>query len=350
MSRRGLASAAASLAVAVVCAAGVATARERPAELGRMAAAGAVQLSSPSDGHAVLDVRALRPGQSVSGTVTLANVGDAPGRLTLAQSGLLDVPGRGGGLLSRALRLRVEDAGNALLVYDGAPAGLGLADLGTIADGESRAYRFTATLPDQGRPPGPLSGDNAFQGASMRVDWTWGADSPAPPVVPPTTTPVPPVSTPAPPAPPVTPPAPPVAPPAPQVVGGSGGAPRLVLRIPRQRVIATRGITLFGTCDEPCGVRFAASIATAPKRARLSRVLMRRKVFRGTRVERRLAPGAEKAIKLKLTRRGLKTLKRTLRRKRRAAVTVIATVRGSGGVGTVRRRIVLVNRGSTLRR
>jgi hypothetical protein len=141
-----------------------------------------------------------------------------------------------------------------------------------------------------------------------------------------------------------------VTPPPPPVVGG-GGAPQLTLRIPRQVVLKSKGIMLFGRCDEPCGIRFDAQIATAPKKkASKARVLMRRNVFHGAKTERRLAAGAEQAIKLKLTRKALKTLKRTLHAKRRAAVVVTATVSGSGGAGTVRRRIVLINRGSILHR
>ena len=99
------------LALAVALVATAAPARERPAELGRMAAEGAVTLSAAGTGHAILTASGLRPGQSVSGNIALANVGESRGRLTLLRTGMVDTPGRFGGRLSDALLLRVEEIG-----------------------------------------------------------------------------------------------------------------------------------------------------------------------------------------------------------------------------------------------
>ena len=282
MSTRAAATAMATLAVALVGVATAAVAGERPAELGRMAATGAVELSGP--GGAILELEGMRPGQSVTGTVALRNDGEAAGRLRLARTALADTPGRGGARLSQALRLRIEELGSGAprVVYDGGLEGPSLLDFGTIAGDQGRAFRFTATLPDTGRPPGPVAGDNALQAASTQVDWTWATEAveptptptPTPAATPePTVTPQP-TATPAPTQTPVPEPtaAPAATPPPPPVVVG-GGAPELTLRIPRQVVLKTKGITLFGRCDEACSVRFAAQVTTAPKTPAKARVL-----------------------------------------------------------------------------
>ena len=99
------------LVLVVALVATAAPARERPAELGRMAAEGAVKLSAAGSGHAILTASGLRPGQSVAGNIALANVGESRGRLTLRRTGMVDTPGRFGGRLSDALLLRVEELG-----------------------------------------------------------------------------------------------------------------------------------------------------------------------------------------------------------------------------------------------
>jgi hypothetical protein len=297
-----------------------------------MAAAGAVTLAGSDDSTAILHAERLRPGQSASGRVTLGNVGETPGRLSLLRTGMLDVPGRGGGRLSDVLSLQVDELGGAAprLIWAGGLRGPDVIDLGLLPAGSTQTYRLTVTLPDTGLPPGPLGGDNALQGASVTVDWTWATESSVPPTPTPTPTPS---ATPT-----VTPAPTPVG--LPTVIGG--GAPRFDLRIPHQRVIKTRGISVFGTCDEPCQVTFRARIKTAPPRAKASaRTLLRRGVFRSKGADRRLPGGTERRMMLKLSRRGYRTLKRAIHRRGRAAVVVIARVRGAGGARTVKRRIVL---------
>jgi hypothetical protein len=334
------AAAAATVALALACVATAALAGERPAKLGDMAASGAVELSGP--GGTILDVRGMRPGWSASGTVVLSNVGEAHGRLSLERTGLSDVAGRGGAVLSAALVLRVEQLGPQRLVYEGSLDGFALLDLGPLAGDEVRVYRLTVTLPDGGRPPGPVAGDNAFQGASTQVDWEWSATT-----LEPTPTPTPtPTATPTPPQvqPPVA-----ATPDLPVVVGG--GAPRLALRLPFQRVLQTRGITMFGTCDVRCAVSYLAYIETAHRGGGRRRTLQRVGVFRGEHTHRWLPAGSEQRLFLRLTRRGMRTLEQALHRHGRATVLIQATARGeAGGEGSVRRRILLVNRGSTLRR
>ncbi|HET8952267.1 MAG TPA: hypothetical protein VFN44_17225, partial [Solirubrobacteraceae bacterium] len=179
------------LVLAAALVATAAPARERPAELGRMAAEGAVTLSAAGS-HAIITASHLRPGQSVAGNVALANVGEARGRLTLLRTRMVDTPGRFGGRLSDALLLRVEEIGGGS--WTGPLAGPDALDLGIMEPGEGRSYRITLTLPDTG----PNGRDNGVQGSSVTIDWAWTTESVDPPVVTPTATPS---ATPAPPGP-----------------------------------------------------------------------------------------------------------------------------------------------------
>jgi len=327
------------LAVAVALVATAAPARERPAELGRMAAEGAVTLSTASGtGHAILTASGLRPGRSVSGLVALANVGESRGRLTLQRTGMVDTPGRFGGRLSDALLLRVEQLGGGS--WTGPLSGPDALDLGIMEPGEGRSYKLTLTLPDTG----PRGRDNAVQGSSVTIDWAWTTESVGPPApAPPTPTPTPPATTP-----------PATVTPAPDAsdapVTGDDleprpvrRAPRLELRIPHQRVLATRGISLFGRCDQPCRISFKARVTTSPVARAAARTLQRRRVFRSL-GGRRYLPSkgmAERRIRLRLTPRAVRTLKRTMHDRGRVAVVIYARARGAGGARTVTRRIVL---------
>ena len=169
----------ARLAIAAVAAlvawAAVATlARAQPAQVDALSVTGAVRLASDHDGTATLLADHLVPGGSASGTVRLANTGDADGLVELAQTGVTDVPGAGGGRLSQVLRLRVDDvtAGAPVVLSDGPLTGLTQLPIGRLAAGGTRVLRLTATL--------PATSGNTLQGASVRMDWTWGAVSVAP--------------------------------------------------------------------------------------------------------------------------------------------------------------------------
>ncbi len=324
------------LALVVALVATAAPARERPAELGRMAAEGAVTLAAAGSSHAILTASGLRPGQSVAGNVALANVGESQGRLTLLRTGMVDTPGRFGGRLSDALLLRVEEIGGGS--WTGPLAGPDALDLGIMEPGEGRSYRLTLTLPDTG----PAGRDNSVQGSSVTIDWAWATESLGgpPPVTTPTATPSPGTTPPpgATPAPDAT--APP--PPAPEPELPVRQAPLLDLRIPHQRVLATRGISMYGSCDRPCRITFRARIQTSPLSRAPARTLLRRHVFRSLGAARRLpSTGGERRIRLRLTPRAVRTIKRTMHRHGRVAVVIDARVRGAGGARTVTRRIVL---------
>jgi len=321
------------LALVVALVATAAPARERPAQLGRMAAEGAVTLAAAGSSHAILTASGLRPGQSVAGNVALANVGESRGRLTLLRTRIVDMPGRFGGHLSGALLLRVEEIDGGS--WTGPLTGPDALDLGVMEPGEGRSYRLTLTLPDTG----PAGRDNSVQGSSVTIDWAWRTEAVAtePPVITATPTPTPPAG-----PPPVT-----VAPETPKP---ARGAPRLNLWIPHQRVLGTRGINVYGGCDRPCRVAFRSRIQTSPLARASARTLLRRRVFRALGAPRRLPiKGADRRIRLKLTPRAVRTLKGTMHLRGRVAIVVEARVRGAGGTRTVTRRIVLKRAARTIR-
>jgi hypothetical protein len=311
-----------------------ALARERPAKMERMAAAsGALALSNSAANKAIITAHALMPGQGTTGTITIGNTGEASGLLSLARTAITDVPGAYGGKLSDVLTLQIDDVsgGQAREVFYGEVGGLERIALETLPGGVKRTYRFTVFFPDTG----PNGADNAVMGSSVRFDYEWRAE--ALPVTP-TATPTPGTGggggT-----------------PAPGGGGGGGGggtetpqpvqgAPIVYLRIPHQRVMHTDAVRLFGRCDSSCTVRFSGRATTAPRKGR-RHTLKRRGVFRGEKKGRKLRVTREKAIKLKLSRKGRQVLRRELDTNGRVRVRISARVKGPYGVRIVRKQIVL---------
>jgi hypothetical protein len=134
---------------------------------------GSLTLSNTKEGAAILTLAGMRPGDSVTDTVTLGNTGTLPGDLSLATSNLVDTPGPGGGALSGELDLRVRDttnAGSPVTVYTGKIDGLTPVALGTIAAGDSRVYEFRVSFPDAG-----AGAENAYQDSGLSVEFDWAA-------------------------------------------------------------------------------------------------------------------------------------------------------------------------------
>jgi hypothetical protein len=177
------------------------------------AASGAVSIANSRAGQAVFSAGAMRPGEGVSGTVSIGNDGDRPGRFGVKASGVQDITGPGGGKLSERVELVLFDVTNVqspITVYAGDPASFDRVDLGVIAPGTERDYLFAATL--------PVATDNTFQGSSLSLGFEWSAanvaSAPAPT---PTPTPAAPAPTPAPTTPAPEPPAPPTPPVTPSI-------------------------------------------------------------------------------------------------------------------------------------
>jgi hypothetical protein len=130
-------------------------------------------LSNDKEGAAILSLGGMRPGDSVTDTVTLGNTGTVSGDLSLSTSNLLDTPGAGGGALSGKLDLVIKDVtnvGSPVTVYTGKIAALTPVTLGTLAAGASRVYEFRVSFPDGGS-----GAENAFQGSAVSVEFDWTA-------------------------------------------------------------------------------------------------------------------------------------------------------------------------------
>lgn len=102
----------------------------------------------------LLDVSELAPGRAVERSVTVANVGTAPGTFVLEASE------SGSRLLGESLRLVVRSGGRAL--YSGTLAGFQNVPLGRLAPGEEQVVRTHVAL-------SPAAG-NELQGLSADME------------------------------------------------------------------------------------------------------------------------------------------------------------------------------------
>jgi hypothetical protein len=129
-----------------------------------------------SKAGAILTATKMVPGGSANGTVTITNSGDVAGTFTLSKSSLSDTPGPNGGTMSTMLDLTVEDVtGPPVTVWTGKVGAMPSQSLGSFAVGEARTYKFTVSFPDGGTPPSDTTGDNAYKGSSMSVQYDWTA-------------------------------------------------------------------------------------------------------------------------------------------------------------------------------
>ena len=163
--------------VAMMAVASGASFTSTSANPGNIVTAGTMSHSNSKDDDTILAVSGLKPDDSASGTVDIANTGNSDGVFTLTKSNILnsdtDNP------LSAKLDLLVEDLGPPsaptapVQKYGGKLGAMGTIGLGTYASGEAHRYKFTVTFPDGGTPAGPTSGDNAYKGDSASVRFNW---------------------------------------------------------------------------------------------------------------------------------------------------------------------------------
>ncbi|MBS1880817.1 MAG: hypothetical protein JST31_15000, partial [Actinobacteria bacterium] len=165
-----------------------------------------------------------------------------------------DSPGLGGGLLSAALELTVTDVtapAAPLAVYSGPLASMPAQPAGRVEPGAARTYEFVATLPAGG-------GQNAVQGASVSVAYSWTATEAATP-----------------PAPEPEPPAPAAPPSAAQPPGPAPNpAPALTLTMTKAAKSLKGGkLVVWAGCDRACAVLVKGHLkATAGKAHRGAKV------------------------------------------------------------------------------
>jgi hypothetical protein len=140
---------------------------------GNVFTAGILTHSNSDANAAFMTLTDMFPGETRTGSVTLQNTGSVDGRLWLEQTAVVDTPGGNGGNLSEALTVVITRG--ATIVYSGDLDAFVVAEdagLLTVADG-AITYDWAVTFPDNGDPGGAATGDNAYQGSSVTVDYAW---------------------------------------------------------------------------------------------------------------------------------------------------------------------------------
>ncbi|MDQ1601598.1 MAG: spore coat-associated protein [Actinomycetota bacterium] len=131
-------------------------------------------------GAAILTPSSLmRPGDTASGTVDIQNTGSLSGNFSLAKTVSAETAG-----FASKLTIVITDNGDPSCVvscpspvgvYSGTVAAMGSQALGAFAAGATHRYSFVVTFPNTGAPG--AGADNAYQGATATVLYTWTATS-----------------------------------------------------------------------------------------------------------------------------------------------------------------------------
>src|SRR4051794_643898 len=278
-----LLSLAAICAVAALCAGAGAARPERPAQVDLVQATGDLRLSNSREGQAILQASGLAPGRSVTGTVELSNSGTLPGDLSLQQLDLADSPGPGGGRLSNVVTLQITDitGGSSIPVFAGQLGALGSRPLGAIGPGEARTFRFTASLPDM---------DNAFAGSGLTVRYAWNATA-------------------------------------------DDGGPRpseqpvATFKLNSKKLLTRRHLDVTASCNIACRITAQAQL---PKPRRGSKAPKSR-----PRTATLTTPNQPARIRLTISKKAQRALRKTLTKKRRAVVKVkLGVSAATGGTST----------------
>jgi hypothetical protein len=116
----------------------------------------------------------MKPGDTVTGTVTVSNTGNVDGDFNLSMAAP-SLSGTGSDLSSR-LHLKVEaldssDVVTATPIAETLISSVGTSpvSLGTWVGNSNHKYRFTVTWPTG------LTGDNAYMSSGVSMDFTWSA-------------------------------------------------------------------------------------------------------------------------------------------------------------------------------
>lgn len=139
--------------------------------------AGTLSHTNSKNGAAILTSSNMRPGDTASGTVDIKNTGSLSGTFSLAKTVTAETAG-----FASKLTVVVTDTGDPACVsgcpapstvYSGTVSAMGARALGTFAAGDTHRFSFVVTFPDGGAN----GADNAYQGASTTVTYTWTATS-----------------------------------------------------------------------------------------------------------------------------------------------------------------------------
>jgi hypothetical protein len=268
-------------------------------------------VSNSKNGSAILSGN-LGPGDSLSGTVTIGNIGNEAGVFTLSASHLLDSPGPGGGSFAGRLLLTVDDVTNPaapVRVYLGPLGALPSTALGSFDRFATRTYLFTVSWPDGG------AADSAFTGSALSVEFDWstgdgggGGDQSSPP---------------------------------PSTGDGGGGPPSDRQSPPnlrfstakKQRVLRHHWLAAKANCDQACRLTVTAKLSVKGVRRAVKLHPMRRT----------LTAGHATRLKIKLPKAVLRKVRSALRAHRKTVVTLTVTAAGGAGrAAPVRRSVRLV--------
>ena len=130
------------------------------------AANGGAAVQSDGAAAAVFTATLMKPGDSRTGDVVIANNGDVSGNFTLTVGSI--VPGTPN-LTPQMQVVITETAPTAKAIYSGQLSTMPAQVLDPIAAGASATYHFVATFQSTGTNPG----DNALKGGSMSATYTW---------------------------------------------------------------------------------------------------------------------------------------------------------------------------------
>ena len=331
--RAGARSAAAAVVTIGLAVWSVGELRAEPPRAGETFASGVLSQSNSREGSAILTAEAMKPGDTASGSVTVANTGDLAGAFSLSPSNLTDSQGPNGGSLSPRLELEVVDVTEPrapATLYSGRLRDFGVKALGTWPGGAAHSYRFTVRFPDGGTAPSDRGGDNAYilSSTSVQFNFTATAVDPAQSEAPP-----PPRATPTPaPGPPQ---APPPAAPAPPAASPRSPTPTVTLYGPTsQGINRQRGrIWLVARCNTRCSHRLSASASGRPAVA---------KTFRRVRAASGpVAAGVPVKLSFRLNRRARAAIAASSRRGRLVVRLTVVTSHTGGGTTQRQRRVVL---------
>ena len=199
--------------------------------------------------------------------------------------------------------------GNAIPVFAGQLGALQTKALGSIAPGEARTYRFTASLPDGGLPPTPTGGDNAYVGSALTVRYAWNATAPDP-----------------------------------GTGGGSGAGggdggvggnatpPNVKVRIVTKKLLTKGWLDLMVACDRPCQLSAWAALPTTKRVRKGTRtVSVRKTVKTSQRAATLTTPGKAARIRLKVSAKRKRQLQAALRKKRRVVLRAALSVASAEG-------------------